>query len=228
MAESGRAVDDKTRHAIELREQRLHATVRPAPPAARERHPGGIIVLAFEAVSGLWALAAGLLAIAGVSGLAPRSVTDDRLTVHLAIALAASATTALSALLYAIPRRVGGRLWSYALPWLHLLALNAAFILPAWRWHSTRLLPSADWTGTLVATTLLHLGWLVLLALNLGESFAPMMERPKTYLPEPLLPVAAAPTPPPASPASAGRPAVPGRPVPPVGASSTSVQAVKS
>lgn len=186
MADPAGGVDEKTRHAIELREARLHAGVRPMPVSAHESDPEGIIVMTFEILSGFWMLAAGAVAIAGFAGLAPRSVTDDRLTVHLAIALAAAATAALSALLYAIPRRIGGRLWSRALPWLHVIALNAAFGLPAWKWHTTRLLGTADWTGTLVATVLLHLAWLVALALNLGESFAPLMERPRTYRPEPI------------------------------------------
>jgi hypothetical protein len=196
MADAGRVTDDNLRHAIELRDARMHAAARSPAAPAKATDPETVIAVAFEAGAGLWALVAGGAAVLGLAGAAPRSMTEDRLTVHLAIALAASATCALSGLLYAIPRRIGAGLRSHALPWLHLILLNAAFALPAWKWHASRLLPEAAWSGTLVATILLHLAWLAALALNLGRSFAPLMRRPRGFLPdlgEPVVPAAAAP-----------------------------------
>ncbi len=192
----------KLRHAIELRERRLHALpVRhPAGPA---RDPERIIVAAFAAVAGIWAAAAGIVLMLALADQAPRSITDGRTTVHCAIALSAAAAAALSALLYAIPRRSGAALWSRFLPWVHAILLNAAFIVPAWQWNASRLLPAEEWVHTLVIVSLLHVGWLAALALNLGESLAPLLRRPPQVLPV-IVPLVPAPRPAPVVPA-AGR-----------------------
>ncbi len=185
------AAGARLRHAIELREHRLHPVVGPPSGAARARDPEGLIVMAFEGTAAFWLAAAGVVALSGVMDWAPRSVTDGRTTVHLAIALAASAAAGLSGMLYAIPRRLGARLWSHALPWAHVILLNVAFIAPAWRWHTTELIRAADWSGLLVTVTGLHLACLAALAVNLGESFAPLMERPRPVVfPEPPPPAA--------------------------------------
>jgi hypothetical protein len=144
------------------------------PPAAavRPRRPDAeaVLLAAYEISAGVYLAAAAAIPVLGILGLGPDSFREEGPLLHAVLAGAGGVTAGVLWVLYGIPRRLGGHLWSVRLGAVHLAGLHAVFAGGALAYHALALRGEVAWGWFAAVSVGLGLVWLACLVVNLELS----------------------------------------------------------